>query len=152
MWNMATQANRELPSPRFLLRVQRGYAYWRAIGEVNYADKLSGSTPAHDVQEPEHFVSTNSVKYWPCFGAIILLSVLMRLACFTGLIGSDDLSYSYYAQQISTGHYVQETNIAGTLDRPITGLQVPGGIQLELRYAVIVPVGVVYRLLGVIEW
>src|SRR5439155_16554276 len=86
------------------------------------------------------------------FGAIMLLSVLMRLACFTGLIGSDDLSYSYYAQQISTGHYVPETNIAGTLHRPITGLQVPGGIQFGLRYGVIVPVGVVYRLLGVSEW
>src|SRR5438445_9906224 len=112
MGNMATQGNRELPSPRFLLLAQRGYACWRAIGEVNYTDTLSGLTPVHDVQEPEHFVSTNSVKYWPCFGAILLLSLLMRLACFTGLIGSDDLSYSYYAQQISTGHYVPEANIA----------------------------------------
>ena len=141
---MPTQANREFPSARFLLPAERAYACWRAtVGEVSHPDEFSASTPTQEA---------SLAKSWPCFGAIILLSLLMRLACFTGLIASDDLSYSYYAQQISTGHYVPEANIAGTLGRRIASLQVPGGIHFGLRYGVIVPLGIVYRFFGVSEW
>src|SRR5215467_9274716 len=104
---MPTQANRESPSPRFLLSAKRAYECWRTIGEVNHTDKCSLQRPSHKDQK------ASLAKYWPCFGAIILLSLVMRLACFTGLIGSDDLSYSYYAQRISTGHYVLKANVVG---------------------------------------
>lgn len=68
------------------------------------------------------------------FVALTAVGFLMRLACFTGLIGSDDLVYSRFAQEISHLTYVPES------------------IHYALRYGLIIPVGLIYRILGVHEW
>jgi 4-amino-4-deoxy-L-arabinose transferase-like glycosyltransferase len=65
---------------------------------------------------------------------LFLLALLLRLACFTGIIGSDDLGYSGYAQLVAEGRYV------------------PEGIHLAIRYGLILPVGLIYALAGVSEW
>ena len=68
------------------------------------------------------------------FAFIVAIGFLMRLACFTGLIGSDDLVYSHFAQLIAQLHYHPYLHHAA------------------LRYGLIVPLGVVYRLFGIREW
>ena len=40
-------------------------------------------------------------SYWKYFAFIVATAFLLRLVCFTGLIGSDDLEYSHYAQLIA---------------------------------------------------
>ncbi|HKV26001.1 MAG TPA: glycosyltransferase family 39 protein [Candidatus Acidoferrum sp.] len=72
--------------------------------------------------------------YKCAFVAITAVGFLMRLACFTGLIGSDDLVYSRFAQEISNLTYVPES------------------IHYALRYGLIIPVGLIYRIFGVHEW
>jgi 4-amino-4-deoxy-L-arabinose transferase-like glycosyltransferase len=66
--------------------------------------------------------------------AIFTAAIVIRLACFTGLIASDDLGYANYAQQISEGTYRLEPH------------------HFAVRYGVIVPVAVFYRLFGIHEW
>jgi hypothetical protein len=65
---------------------------------------------------------------------LFLLALLLRLACFTGIIGSDDLGYSGYAQLIAEGRYVPEYHHFAT------------------RYGLILPVGLIYALVGINEW
>lgn len=65
---------------------------------------------------------------------LFLLALLLRLSCYTGLIGSDDLGYSNYAQQIAAWRYVPDLH------------------HYAIRYGVIVPVGFIYALAGVNEW
>ena len=65
---------------------------------------------------------------------MFLLALLLRLACFTGIIGSDDLVYSSYAQLIAEGRYVPEHH------------------HFAIRYGLIVPVGLIYALVGLSEW
>jgi hypothetical protein len=102
---------------------------------MDYTDKVSGSTTAHEILGTGDLVSNNTTReYRLWFGAIVLAALLMRLACFTGLIASDDLAYSHYAQQMSNGQYT------------------PEAIHFGLRYGVIIPVGIVYRFFGVTEW
>jgi 4-amino-4-deoxy-L-arabinose transferase-like glycosyltransferase len=72
--------------------------------------------------------------YWQFFASVTAIGLLMRLACFTGLIASDDLEYSRYAQLISQLHYKPELS------------------QFALRYGVIIPLGLVYRVFGIAEW
>ncbi len=71
---------------------------------------------------------------WSLFLSISMAGFLMRLASTTGLIASDDLFYSRYAQMISTLHYSPEL------------------IHWSLRWGLLVPVGIVYRIFGVHEW
>jgi 4-amino-4-deoxy-L-arabinose transferase-like glycosyltransferase len=66
--------------------------------------------------------------------AIFTAATVIRLACFTGLIASDDLGYVIYAQQISQGTYRLEPH------------------HYAIRYGVIVPVAMLYRLFGIHEW
>lgn len=73
-------------------------------------------------------------SYWRYFAFIVAAAFLIRLVCFTGLIGSDDLEYSHYAQLIAQFNYKPELS------------------QFALRYGVIIPVGIVYKLLGIAEW
>lgn len=74
------------------------------------------------------------VKTWRlCLAALFVLAMLARLACFTGLIGSDDLWYSRFAQVIASGNYPDEAN------------------QWAGRPGVTIPVGFVYRLTGASE-
>jgi 4-amino-4-deoxy-L-arabinose transferase-like glycosyltransferase len=65
---------------------------------------------------------------------IFALALGVRLACFTGLIGSDDISYIRYARQISDGSYQLQAD------------------HKAARYGVIVPVAAVYRIFGLHEW
>ena len=79
-----------------------------------------------DFANPGHFA-------WMIFG-LFLFALLLRLTCFTGLIASDDLTYSRFAQQIASGQYVLEYH------------------HYAIRFGVILPVGLVYALFGVSEW
>ena len=65
---------------------------------------------------------------------LFFFALLLRLTCFTGLIASDDLTYSRFAQQIASGQYALEYH------------------HYAIRYGVILPVGLVYALFGVSEW
>lgn len=72
--------------------------------------------------------------YRVLFLSIGLAGFLMRLACTTGLIASDDLEYSHYAQLISHLHYAPELN------------------HYSLRLGLTAPVALIYHQLGVHEW
>jgi 4-amino-4-deoxy-L-arabinose transferase-like glycosyltransferase len=65
---------------------------------------------------------------------VFLLALLLRVASFTGLIASDDLSYSEFAERIAAGGYE------------------PYRHHFAVRYGLTVPVGLVYALAGVGEW
>ena len=73
-------------------------------------------------------------QYWKYFAFIVGVGFLMRLACFTGLIGSDDVVYSHFAQLMSQLSYRPELHHAA------------------LRYGLLLPLGVLYRVFGVGEW
>jgi 4-amino-4-deoxy-L-arabinose transferase-like glycosyltransferase len=73
-------------------------------------------------------------QYWKYFGFIVGVGFLMRLACFTGLIGSDDVVYSHFAQLIAQLSYRPELHHAA------------------LRYGLLLPLGALYRVFGVGEW
>jgi len=68
------------------------------------------------------------------FFSICVAGFLMRLACTTGLIGSDDLAYAHFARLIAGFQYVPES------------------IHYALRFGLTIPQAVIYRLLGVHEW
>ena len=73
--------------------------------------------------------------YWKYFGFLVIAGFLMRLACFTGLIGSDDVvGYSHFAQLVAQLNYRPELH------------------HFALRYGLIIPVGILYRFFGVGEW
>ena len=62
------------------------------------------------------------------------MAFVFRPACATGLIGSDDLGYSEFAQRIAVGTYELEPH------------------HYAICFGLIVPVAVLYRLFGVTEW
>ena len=74
------------------------------------------------------------VPYWRFGFGLFLLALLLRLACFTGLIASDDLDYFAFAQMIAEGRYALEYQ------------------HYAIRYGLILPVGLLYGLIGVSEW
>jgi hypothetical protein len=80
-----------------------------------------------------HMVDNGTSK-WISVGAICVLGLVMRLACTTGLIASDDLGYSRYARLIAHDLYVPELH------------------HYAIRYGLTIPVAGVYRLFGVGEW
>jgi hypothetical protein len=100
----------------------------------------SDSTPDVGVQT----VAQSSVRWshWLTFAAIAVLALLLRLACATGLTGSDDLQYAIHAQALVEGRY--EANLAE--------LRPTQRIHHGLRYGVILPLAAVYRAFGVSEW
>src|SRR5579871_209772 len=61
-------------------------------------------------------------------------ALLIRLICYTGLIGSDDLTYFRFGQGIATGTYRLEA------------------IHNALRYGLLIPLAASYRIFGVHEW
>ncbi|MDP2898364.1 MAG: glycosyltransferase family 39 protein [bacterium] len=71
---------------------------------------------------------------WITMAVLFTLALSVRMACFTGLIASDDLGYAKYAQQIANGTYHLESH------------------HYAIRYGVIVPLALVYRLFGMHEW
>ena len=74
------------------------------------------------------------VPDWLFGFGLFLLALLLRLACFTGLIASDDLDYSAYAQLIAEGRYAPKYH------------------HVAIRYGLILPAGLLYGLIGVSEW
>jgi 4-amino-4-deoxy-L-arabinose transferase-like glycosyltransferase len=66
--------------------------------------------------------------------ALATVSLAVRLSCLTGLVASDDLGYSYFAEQIATGEY----------------RLVPH--HFAIRYGLLLPLAGLYRLFGVHEW
>src|SRR5437867_12806336 len=80
--------------------------------------------------------TVNRVKtegfYWRYFGFLVIAGFLMRLACFTGLIGSDDVvGYSHFAQLVAQLNYRPELHHGA------------------LRYSLIIHVRLLYRYVGV---
>ena len=68
-------------------------------------------------------------------GAVVFATALLvRLACFTGLIASDDLGYSGFALGIARGTYHLEPH------------------HYAIRYGLLLPVAAFYRLFGATEW
>ncbi len=61
--------------------------------------------------------------------SIFFVSLALRLICYTGLIGSDDLMYSPYASRIAVGAYEIEPH------------------RMALRYGLLLPVATVYNYL-----
>ncbi len=74
------------------------------------------------------------VPFWQFGVGLFVCALLLRLASFTGLIASDDLFYSRYAQLMADGQYVPEYS------------------HRAIRYGLLLPVGLLYRLIGVSEW
>jgi 4-amino-4-deoxy-L-arabinose transferase-like glycosyltransferase len=68
------------------------------------------------------------------FFIIFAVSFAIRLTCYTGLIGSDDLFYSLFAQDIASGRYELEAH------------------HMAIRYGVLLPVASFYKLFGQYEW
>lgn len=86
-------------------------------------------------------------------GLIATLGLLMCLACFTGLIASDDLGYSGYAQLIGCGHYGSNGVVYSNYGQLLThGLYGAEPLHFALRYGLVIPVAGIYRLFGVSEW
>jgi hypothetical protein len=83
---------------------------------------------------PGSLAASLNIRYWKYFALVVAIAFLLRLACFTGLIGSDDLAYSQYAQLVARFNYRPELS------------------QFALRFGVIVPVGIIYKLFGIAEW
>src|SRR6476469_8464927 len=96
---------------------------WQSV--ISSLGRSSAQTPApKDVED----------QYWTYFGFIVVAALLMRLACYTGLIASDDVGYSHFAQLIAQLHYKPELH------------------HYALRYGLIVPLVALYALFGVREW
>jgi hypothetical protein len=72
-------------------------------------------------------------RRWIAAG-LFVVALLLRLACFTGLIASDDLTYAHHAQLISRGEFT------------------PHATHWATRYGVLLPVALLYKLAGVSEW
>jgi hypothetical protein len=65
---------------------------------------------------------------------VFITALLVRLACFTGLIASDDLGYSGFALGIARGTYQLEPH------------------HYAIRYGLLLPVAAFYRAFGAVEW
>ena len=78
---------------------------------------------------------------WLAFWAIAVFALALRLACMTGLMGSDDLQYAIHAEALLEGRY--EENLAE--------LRPTQRIHHGLRYSVIVPLAAIYRVFGMSE-
>lgn len=73
-------------------------------------------------------------RNWRIYVLLFAASVLIRIACFTGLIGSDDLEYAYFGELLRHGTYALQTH------------------QSLTRVGVTFPVGLAYWLFGISEW
>ncbi len=86
------------------------------------------------ISNPTTFNSQERKSFVILVVTIFVISIAIRLFCYTGLIGSDDILYSHYAQKISNGTYKLESH------------------HYAIRYGVISPVGALYWAFGVHEW
>lgn len=97
------------------------------MNEQPDSDRLSTAETA-----PMH--AANRLPFWAFGIGLFVLALLLRLACFTGLIASDDGHYSGYAQLLADGRYTPEYH------------------HHAIRYGMLLPVALVYRAFGVVEW
>ena len=70
----------------------------------------------------------------PIAASLFLLALALRLLCYTGLIGSDDLWYAAFARNIADGSY----------------RLIPH--HFDVRYGLLLPAAAMFRLFGVHEW
>jgi Dolichyl-phosphate-mannose-protein mannosyltransferase len=71
---------------------------------------------------------------WMAYLLLFVIALMVRLSCYTGLAGSDDLWYSYFAQRLSHGAYPLRVS------------------HIQFRIGFIVPLAFSYAALGVSEW
>ena len=79
---------------------------------------------------------------WAVYGGLAVLALALRLACATGLVGSDDLYYAKYARAIAEGEY-------RTVLSQLRGVE---HTHYALRYGVLIPLAAIYKVFGVSEW
>jgi 4-amino-4-deoxy-L-arabinose transferase-like glycosyltransferase len=79
---------------------------------------------------------------WMVYGALAVLALALRLACSTGLVGSDDLYYATYAKALAEGQYA-------TVLGQLRGVE---HTHYALRYGILLPLAAIYKLFGVGEW
>ncbi len=72
----------------------------------------------------------------------LLFAIALRIACFTGMYGSDDINYNLEAYHIATGNF--ESRVTDT-SRP------PGNYTYTMRVGVNFPTSLFFRLFGVNE-
>jgi 4-amino-4-deoxy-L-arabinose transferase-like glycosyltransferase len=75
-----------------------------------------------------------AIPSWWAPALLVIAALALRLWCFTGLIGSDDLLYTHYARAIVSGTYALEA------------------YHFALRFGLFVPLAGIYGLFGVSEW
>jgi 4-amino-4-deoxy-L-arabinose transferase-like glycosyltransferase len=102
-----------------------------ALVEMRGAEAPRGIVETIDSAAQRMYVSRWS--RWTWLAVLFLAALLVRLSCYTGLIGSDDLWYVRYAEQIASGTLPQFPN------------------QFAGRIGVTVPVAALYRLFDVNE-
>ena len=89
-----------------------------------------GSTRSFDNpigdQEPRAWI--------PIAATLFLLALAIRLVCYTGLIGSDDLWYAAFARRIAEGSYQLVPH------------------HFDIRYGLLLPTAATFRIFGVHEW
>jgi 4-amino-4-deoxy-L-arabinose transferase-like glycosyltransferase len=79
---------------------------------------------------------------WAVYGGLAVLALTLRLACASGLVGSDDLFYATYAKAMAEGQYAEILS-------QLRGIE---HVHYALRYGVLLPLAAVYRVFGVSEW
>jgi hypothetical protein len=121
---------RRLTSPGTLV----GRSQWSTAAVVPVSAASETATLIPSVSFPR--------SRWLLFGGLAVLALALRLACATGLVGSDDLYYSKFARALSEGHYTSTVEEVRKSDH----------IHHALRYGVLIPVAVVYKAFGVTEW
>ena len=73
-------------------------------------------------------------RRWAFHAGLFAVALLVRMACFTGLIDSDDLGYAWFAQLASHGGYALS------------------GSHLGMRVGLTMPTGLAYAVFGVGEF
>ena len=98
------------------------------------APSLDSSVPRQISQLDRRLHGESFQIPWRALLLIFGVSLIVRVICFTGLVGSDDIFYSAYAQQIVEGTYQLEHH------------------HMAIRYGVILPVAAIYKVFGINEW
>src|SRR5512136_2088017 len=71
--------------------------------------------------------------YFPLITGILLLAIIVRIICFVGLIGSDDLNYNRTAYAIAQGTFSPQLD------------------HQQTRFGLFLPVAWIFNLFGVSE-
>ena len=88
----------------------------------------------HQLDEPWKAPAVSPARLWAILTIAFASALAVRLFCFTGIVGSDDLGYSYMADLLARGKFQ------------------PVAHHWTNRLMVILPVSAAYRLFGMQEW